>query len=52
MGPFLILARQPTVSSYISVEDGGELAGQTFFHAGAPLRELGRFGNDTARVLR
>ena len=43
----LILPGQPTISSYIRIQDGGKLPRQTVVHAASPFLELGLTGNTT-----
>ncbi len=43
------MARQPTITRHIGIEDGSKLSRQTIFHAGVPFFEFGRFRNTIAR---
>lgn len=44
MGGVLVFTGQTRVTSYIRVQDGGELTGQTVFHTEVPFFESGRSG--------
>jgi hypothetical protein len=44
MGGVLVFTGQTRVTSYIRVQDGGELTGQTVFHTEVPFIESGRSG--------